>query len=470
MAAVSVYPEREQHRSPKASDGTSSPEVAKSPRRRLLRRLALVGVAAATVVFALLDARAASGAARLLGHVRLGWLGLAVAAEAASLLSFGRLRRALLCAAQVAPRRAAIVAVTLAGTALARVLPGGAASAGVWAYRQLRRRGIERSTAMWVLLVAGALSSLGLFAIVVLGIELGGDRSPSASLRWAATGLASIPLAVGVVSVILGRCPRSRLRAERVSQRLEASSRLGRRCGLAVRALWAKLRLARLGPARWLVAWLWGLGNWIFDGALLVICILALGIGLPWPGIVFAYGLSQLATSVPLTPGGLGLVEASLAGLLVAEGMAGVRALAVVVLYRGVSLLVVGALGAGAGLCLRSNPWQDPPGLVIRRVTGPQRAATGHMAPLARSVWTTGRWQAQTPTATAAEAAVRRGPIIPYGCTPSHRGASPGPDRPPSRVQLLHRLLGDRHDLVDPVSCREATAAEPDRAERPVSR
>jgi hypothetical protein len=93
MTAVSVYPER------------SPPEVAKSPRRRLLRRLALVGVAAATVVFALLDARAASGAARLLGHVWLGWLGLAVAAEAASLLSFGRLRRVLLCAAQVAPRR-----------------------------------------------------------------------------------------------------------------------------------------------------------------------------------------------------------------------------------------------------------------------------------------------------------------------------------------------------------------------------
>ena len=464
MTAVSVYPEREHHRSPRANGGTSRAEVAKSPRRRLLRRLALVGVAAATVVFALLDARAASGTARLLGHVRLGWLGLAVAAEAASLLSFGRLRRSLLCAAQVAPRRAAIVAVTLAGTALARVLPGGAASAGIWAYRQLRRRGTERSTAIWVLLVAGALSSFGLFVIVVVGVELGGGRSPAASLRWAAAGLASIPLAVGVAGVILCHCPRFRLRAEHAARRVEASSRLGRRCGPVVRALWAKLCLARLGPARWLVAWLWGLANWVFDGALLVICILALGSGVPWQGVVFAYGLSQIATSVPLTPGGLGVVEASLAGLLVAEGMPGVRALAVVVLYRGVSLLVVGALGAGAGLRLRSRRWQVRP---------MGRNTARHWAPVGRH-----RPHGTTPASGPGDAWVTGTALLPLPsspilhvsrCTPLH-GASRGPDRAPRRVQLVHRPLGDRHDLVDLVSRREATGAEPDGPERTLGR
>lgn len=433
MTAVSLHSEREQRRSPRVSDETSPPEVARGPRRRLLCRLALVGVAAATVVFALLDARAAIGAARLLGHVRLSWLGLAVGAEAASLLSFGRLRRVLLSATRVAPRRTAIVAVTLAGTAVARVVPGGAAPAGVWAYRQLRRRGIERSTAIWVLLVAGALSSLGLFGVVVAGVELGGGRGPSASLRLAAAVLVSIPLAVGVTGVVLGHCPRWRRRAEHVARRVEAGSRLGRRCGLAVRALWARLCLARLAPARWLEAWLWALGNWVFDGALLVICIVALGIEVPWPGIVFAYGLAQVATSVPLTPGGLGVAEASLAGLLVADGMPGVRALAVVVLYRGLGLLVVGALGAGAALHLRSRN---------RQVRPRGRSSARHRALAAPST----------------SLAARR-------CT----GASRGRGRMPRRRQLPHRLLRERHDLVDLVSRREATAAEPDGAERAVS-
>ncbi len=464
-ASVSAYPEREQRRSPRASDGTSPPEVARDPRRRLLRRLALAAVAAATVVLALLDARAASGTARLLGHVRLGWMGLAVTAEAASLLSFGRLRRALLCAVQVAPRRAAVVAVTLAGTALARVLPGGAASAGIWAYRQLRRRGIARSTTIWVLLVAGALSSLGLFAIVVAGVELGGGRSPSASLRWAAAGLVSIPLAFGVAGVILCHCPHWRLRAEHVARRVEAGSRLGRRCGHVVRVLWARLCLARLGPARWLMAWLWALGNWVFDGALLVICILALGIEVPWHGIAFAYGLSQLATSVPLTPGGLGVVEASLAGLLVSEGMPGVGALAVVVLYRGVSLLVVGALGAGAGLHLRSSRRQVRP---RSRNTARHRPPAGRNRPPGTSP-ASGRGDLSVTDTTMV--ALPSSPIIHISrCTPPHGGTSRGPDRAPRRVQLPHRLLGDRHDLVDLVSRREAAGAEPDGTDRAVSR
>lgn len=362
MAAVPVDTDREENSSPRTNGGTSRDKAAHSPPRRLLRRLALAGVAAAMVVLVLLDARAAIGAARLLAHVRLGWLGVGVAAEAASLLSFGRLRRVLLCAAQATVRhRDAVVAVTLAGAALARVLPGGAASAGVWAYRQLRRRGTERSQALWVLLVAGALSSLGLFVIIVVGVELGGSRRPSASLPWVAAALASVPVVIGAAGVALWHCPPFRVRAQHLARHIEGGSRAGWRCGLVVRGLWVKVCLARLRPARWLAAWLWGIANWVFDGALLVTCMVALGGMVPWRGVVFAYGLSQIATSVPLTPGGLGVAEASLAGLLVADGVPGARALAIVLLYRGVSLLVVGALGAGAGLRLHSTRPTDSP-------------------------------------------------------------------------------------------------------------
>ena len=41
----------------------------------------------------------------------------------------------------------------------------------------------------------------------------------------------------------------------------------------------------------------------------------------PWRGIVVAYSLSQVVASIPITPGGIGVVEGSLTGLLVAYGM-----------------------------------------------------------------------------------------------------------------------------------------------------
>jgi hypothetical protein len=51
----------------------------------------------------------------------------------------------------------------------------------------------------------------------------------------------------------------------------------------------------------------------------LVACILAFGGGVPWRGVLVAYGLTQLAASLPITPGGIGVVEASLAALLVGD-------------------------------------------------------------------------------------------------------------------------------------------------------
>ena len=412
---------------------------ARSPRRLLLRRVALAGVAGAMVIFALLDARAAIGAARLLEHVRLGWLGVGVAAEAASLLSFGRLRRVLLCAAQATVRhRDAVVAVTLAGTALARVLPGGAASAGVWAYRQLRRRGTERSTALWVLLVAGALSSLGLFVIIVVGVELGGSRGPPASLRWVAAALASVPVVIGAAGVALWHCPPVRVRAQHLARHIEGGSPACRRCGLVVRGLWVKVCLARLRPARWLAAWLWGIANWVFDGALLVTCMVALGGMVPWRGVVFAYGLSQIATSVPLTPAGFGVAEASLAGLLVADGVPGARALAIVLLYRGVSLLVVGALGTGAGLRLHSTHAFDAPHRLARPIG----------------------LRAQNRRARSVPATDEQGRTLAHSSVAARRGC----------VQLSDRVLGDGHDLIDLTSRGEATAAQPDCATRAVRR
>src|SRR5207245_329236 len=95
-----------------------------------------------------------------------------------------------------------MVAVPLAGNALAMSLPGGAAWAAAWAFGQLRRRGADRLLAGWVVLVAGALASFALFLLLVAGALVAGSKGPVASLRPLALALAAIPLAVAVVVVV----------------------------------------------------------------------------------------------------------------------------------------------------------------------------------------------------------------------------------------------------------------------------
>jgi uncharacterized membrane protein YbhN (UPF0104 family) len=317
--------------------------------RSWARRLSGVLVAAGAAAFATLDGRSLTAAATALGNVRAAWLGLALGAEAASLVSFGLLQRALLRATGDPRGRERVVAVTLAGAALSKFLPGGAATEGVWAYRQLHRQGVLRARAIWVLLAAGALSYFALFVVLVAGIEAAGGRGPVASLRWPAAGLAAVPLIAGLAGTLLYR-----------SGRLGRVARLGPHPSMGASPRWARwwvaMHCCRLGARGWSRSFIWAMANWALDGAALAASIEALQVTVPWRGVVAAYALAQVAGTLPLTPGGLGLVEASLAGLLAAYGMHAPEALAAVVLYRAVGFWVVAVVGGAAGLQLRRAP------------------------------------------------------------------------------------------------------------------
>jgi hypothetical protein len=87
----------------------------------------------------------------------------------------------------------------------------------------------------------------------------------------------------------------------------------------------------------------------------------------PWRGVLVAYGLTQLSASLPVTPGGLGVVEGSLAALLVAYGMPASEALAATLLYRLVSFWSLAPIGwmvwfgielaQRRGTRIRAHPW-----------------------------------------------------------------------------------------------------------------
>jgi uncharacterized protein (TIRG00374 family) len=93
------------------------------------------------------------------------------------------------------------------------------------------------------------------------------------------------------------------------------------------------------------------LANWGWDCACLAVSFLAVGAPVPWRGLILAYGAAQLAANLPITPGGLGVVEGSLTIALVAYGGSRESTVAAVLMYRLMSfwaLLLVGWATLGA--------------------------------------------------------------------------------------------------------------------------
>ena len=69
---------------------------------------------------------------------------------------------------------------------------------------------------------------------------------------------------------------------------------------------------------------------------------------MPWKGLLLAYGAGQLAANLPITPGGLGVVEGSLTIALVAFGGAEASTVAGVLVYRLFNFWLLLPVGWGA--------------------------------------------------------------------------------------------------------------------------
>ena len=272
----------------------------------------------------------------LLGNLRISALIVAIAFEGASMVAFARLQRWLLHEGGVEVGIVPMVQITLAGNALSMSLPGGAAWAAAWAFGQLRRRGADRVLAGWVVLVAGALASYALFMLLVIGSLIAGSSGPAASARPILIALAAIPPVVGGFVLAAKRWPIVDRLAPPAKRALTALPKGGTALG-AIQRTWERLLTVRPSRAAWVEAFGLGALNWLENCACLVACIWAIHGHIPWHGILVAYTLTQVLASVPITPGGLGVVEGGLTALLVAYGMPTNEALASVLLYRAVS-------------------------------------------------------------------------------------------------------------------------------------
>jgi uncharacterized protein (TIRG00374 family) len=105
--------------------------------------------------------------------------------------------------------------------------------------------------------------------------------------------------------------------------------------------------LATVGP-RWKRALLATGGRWVFDYLTLVAALAAVG-ERAQPGLVLlAFCAAQLLAQIPVTPGGLGFVEAGLTAMLTLAGVGAAAAVLTTFAYRLVSYWLPLPVGVAA--------------------------------------------------------------------------------------------------------------------------
>jgi uncharacterized protein (TIRG00374 family) len=270
----------------------------------------------------------------------------------------------VICSILPSVRLREAAAVNLGSTAVANTLPAGGALAMGVSWTMLSSWGISAAEYVLYTLVSGiwnVFARLGLPVIAVLII---------ATVSRPQAGLFAGAIAGVVLLVIVAACFGLLLRSESFALRADAvlQRALAIACRLAHRPLPAAGSLQRF---RELASGLLATRGWRITAATaassltlwLVLLASVRGVGLsqsqvPWQTSLAAFAFVRLLTVLPVTPGGVGITELGLVGILAAGAdhrVAG-QITAAVLLYRAVTYLAPIPSGALAWVGWRYAP------------------------------------------------------------------------------------------------------------------
>jgi uncharacterized protein (TIRG00374 family) len=351
--------------------GTAArPPAAARPRRgrKILRVAVTVVLIGATFGFALPHLASYHSVWATIEAMTWGQVLLLAAAAAASLVT-GWIA---ICAVLPAVRLREAAVVNLGSSAVANTLPAGGALAMGVSWAMLSSWGVSAADYALYTLVSGiwnvfARLSLPAAAVLILAT----DSAPSAGLvASAGAGLVLLVAAAAGFALLL-RSESVARRADRGLQRVVARCwRLARRrtvVQVSGSLLSFRERAADLLRARgWRITAATAasaLALWL----VLLACLRGAGLSqaqVSWQTSLAAFAFVRLLTVLPITPGGLGVTELGLVGILAggASHLVTVQVIAAVLLFRALTYLLPIPLGAVAALA-----WQHAPALIHPR-------------------------------------------------------------------------------------------------------
>ena len=229
--------------------------------------------------------------------------------------------------------------VNLCGSLVANTLPFGGALAIGATYAICRSWGFSRAAIGISIVLGGVFATAGKVLVPMIGLAAliiqGGTVSPSLR-NTALVGVLTL-VAILAMFVIVLVSPGA---ARRVGGWIEGAAEAVLRVLRKPRKLGWDVAVARLREetrsvvrAGWLSMTLGTLGYFTIYFAMFWICLASCGLVIGVGSMLAAFALGRLLTSIPVTPGGLGLVEAGSVALLVALGADPAQAASGVLLF-----------------------------------------------------------------------------------------------------------------------------------------
>ena len=318
---------------PQGPEATGRTETEHHAAKRVIGRIVALVVTGVALYVVLPSLTAVFGAWPRLANLSAVWLVAALVAEAASFVcNFGIQRIVLRTKGWFA-----VVAAGLTGNMVTNVLPGGSAAGAAVQFRMLETAGINPDAAAGGLTASSLLGVGGLLMLPILTLPavLGGSHVNHALVNTALIGVAGFIVYVALGITLLETERPLRL-AGRGAQRIWNKVRRHHAplTGLDDRLLTQRDQIRGALGKEWRQIFLLVVGRLGFDFLCLLAAIRATG-SQPHPWLVLlAYSAAGVIALIPATPGGLGIVEASLSGLLVLAGVNGRSAVLATLAYR----------------------------------------------------------------------------------------------------------------------------------------
>lgn len=244
-------------------------------------------------------------------------LGAAVAAEVATVLSLAQVYRSSLRAVGGELGYAQALETSMSAFTVTQVLPGGGAFGVVVATRRMIHLGATRGTAAAAAALTGILAmlTLGLMVAVGLAAAVAAASLPAGVLLPALAGTVAMAGLAGVLLRMLQSPASARRVVEGVDRLTPARVDLTR-----WRESMTEVAGASPGAGRLARVVAWSTVNWGTDALALWLVLAGLGATPTLGVLVAAFAIEHVAVMVPVSPGGIGLAEAGMAGALVALG------------------------------------------------------------------------------------------------------------------------------------------------------
>jgi hypothetical protein len=301
--------------------------------RTVVKRGAMVAISGLALYLVLPAITEVLGSWPRLSTLNFWWFAVAVGAEAAHFTCTFALQRLALRTKAWFP----VVTSQLAGNSVTLIVPGGAAVGAAVQFRMLAASGRDMTStvgglAAFSLLGVGGLLALPAFALPVI---LAGTPTDRGLVNAAILGAVAFVVFAAFGAVLLAYDPPLRW-AGRAAQGLR-NWVLRKRPpvkGLDETLLSQRDDIRAALGEQWWQALLLSAGRLAFDYFCLLAALKATG-SQPRPSLVLvAYAVAGVIGLIPVTPGGLGIVEASLTGLLLLTGVDSSQAVLATLAYR----------------------------------------------------------------------------------------------------------------------------------------